>query len=209
MFIIYTKFKNLTKQKQQVIINSAIEEFVRNGFDDASTNEIVLNANISKGSLFNYFRSKKDLYLYLISWSIQIMESFYKKVDLTEHDLFKRIENVGQEKLKVQLDFPLVFDFLKSCIQEDNQEIKNEINESVNEIYNKGLKKIYKNIDYSNFKDNIDVDKAIEILNWTMFGFGEKSIAEIDSFKNSEDFGQYYIKEWNKYAEILKQTFYK
>ena len=67
MFIIYTKFKNLTKQKQQVIINSAIEEFVRNGFDDASTNEIVLNANISKGSLFNYFRSKKDLYLYLIS----------------------------------------------------------------------------------------------------------------------------------------------
>ena len=48
----------------------------------------------------------------------------------------KELRNVGQEKLKVQLDF-LLYSTLKSCIQ-DNPEIKNEINESVNEIYKKG-----------------------------------------------------------------------
>ena len=36
-------------------------EFAQSGFEKASTNEIVKRSNISKGSLFNYFNSKKDL----------------------------------------------------------------------------------------------------------------------------------------------------
>lgn len=66
VLIIYSKFNNLKPEKQKQIINTAIKELVRNGFEKASTNEIVKRANISKGSLFNYFNSKKDLYLYLI-----------------------------------------------------------------------------------------------------------------------------------------------
>ncbi|WP_234970565.1 TetR/AcrR family transcriptional regulator [Aedoeadaptatus urinae] len=45
--IIYSKFNNLKPEKQKQIINAAIKEFVRNGFEKASTNEIVKRANIS------------------------------------------------------------------------------------------------------------------------------------------------------------------
>src|SRR5690625_5871532 len=45
----YDQFNKLKTIKKRTIINAAIQEFVKNGFDHASTNEIVKKANISKG----------------------------------------------------------------------------------------------------------------------------------------------------------------
>ena len=187
----------------------AIQEFVKNGFDHASTNEIVKQAQISKGSLFNYFYSKKGLYLYLIEYGIQVIQSFYEEIDLSETDLFKRIENIGFQKLSIHQNFPHAFDFLASAIQEESAQVKEEIEEKITPIYKKGLEIIYDNIDYSKFREDIDVDKAIEILNWTMFGFAEKGIQRIDTFENTSQFGEMYTKEWNIYADMLKKSFYK
>ena len=52
-------FKNIDIEKRDRIINSALEEFSKNRFEKASTNNIVKNANISKGLLFHYFANKK------------------------------------------------------------------------------------------------------------------------------------------------------
>nr|BAD86540.1 hypothetical protein [Staphylococcus aureus] len=202
-------FNNLRKDKQKMIVNASIKEFVKSGFDKASTNEIVKQAHISKGSLFNYFNSKKELYCYLISYSTQILEDMYEEIDLSETDLFNRIENIGLQKLYVQQNHPEIFDFLKSIIEEESLEIKAIIEQHVARIYEDGRKKIYTGIDYSKFRDDIDIDKAIEILNWTMYGFGEKGFQQINSFENFSNFGELYLKEWNNYAQILKHSFYK
>lgn len=53
MDTIYQKFNSLEAEKQERIINTALKEFARNGYDKASTNEIVKEAGISKGSLFS------------------------------------------------------------------------------------------------------------------------------------------------------------
>ena len=65
-----------------MIVNASIKEFIKSGFDKASTNEIVKQAHISKGSLFNYFNSKKELYCYLISYSNQILENIINKMSI-------------------------------------------------------------------------------------------------------------------------------
>lgn len=59
-------FFNLSKEKQQIIYNSAIEEFSRVLFNEASINKIIKNAGISRGSFYMYFESKEDLYKYLV-----------------------------------------------------------------------------------------------------------------------------------------------
>lgn len=105
--------------------------------------------------------------------------------------------------------YPQVFDFLASSIQEKSVEVKDVIKNKVAPLYHQGTKKIYEDIDYSKFREDIDVGKAIEILNWTMFGFGEKSIQQMSSFKSTLKFGAYYLKEWKRYSEILKFSFYK
>ncbi|HFH6685973.1 TPA: TetR/AcrR family transcriptional regulator [Streptococcus agalactiae] len=121
--IIYSKFNNLKPEKQKQIINAAIKEFVRNGFEKASTNEIVKRANISKGSLFNYFNSKKDLYLYLIEYSSKAIVNLNEEIDLSETDLFKRIERVALQKFYVQQKYPQAFEFLASTKQEESVEV--------------------------------------------------------------------------------------
>lgn len=207
--IIYSKFHNVPLEKQIIIINAAIKGFVQRGFEKASTNEIVKDAGISKGSLFNYFNSKKDLYAYLIEYSIQIIEKIFERIDLNETDLFKRIEQVALEKFHIQQRYPQVFDFLAASQQEESAEVKEMIDRNVVPIYDLSTEKLYENIDYSRFREGIDVEKAIEILNWTMFGFGQKGISQISTFENIGDFGEQYFEEWKRYAEILKYSFYK
>jgi AcrR family transcriptional regulator len=59
-------FFNLTDEKRCLILNLAIEEFAENDYKNASVSNIVARAGIAKGSLYQYFDDKRDLYLYLI-----------------------------------------------------------------------------------------------------------------------------------------------
>ena len=59
-------FFNLPVQKREKIIDYAITEFSLHPYDAASISNIVREAGISKGSFYNYFEDKKDLYQYLV-----------------------------------------------------------------------------------------------------------------------------------------------
>lgn len=58
-------FYNLTQKKQDRILNAAINEFSRYPFKSASINRIIKEANIPRGSFYQYFDNKKDIYLYV------------------------------------------------------------------------------------------------------------------------------------------------
>ena len=54
-------FNELEKEKQDRIIEAAIKEFAEYGYENGSTNRIVKECGISKGSLFKYFENKEDI----------------------------------------------------------------------------------------------------------------------------------------------------
>ncbi|MDM5225182.1 TetR/AcrR family transcriptional regulator [Cytobacillus sp. NJ13] len=193
-------------EKQERIINAAMKEFVKSGYEKASTNEMVKDAQISKGSLFNYFSNKKDLYFFLIQNAVNIIEQIYVEIDMSERDIFERISQVGLIKLNIQKKYPLVFDFLKSLLEEDAPEVKNDIHQLLGNIQKDGMKRIYENIDWSKLREDIDPEKAMNILNWTMAGFAELQIKKIKSFENA---GVEMFNEWDSYKEILNRCFYK
>lgn len=62
-------FFNLSEQKRGVIEEAALDEFAENGYDAASINQIVAQSGISKGSFYQYFEDKKDLFIYLLKKS--------------------------------------------------------------------------------------------------------------------------------------------
>lgn len=59
------QFFNLSKEKQDLILETAFKEFSKNQFMDASINTIVQESRISRGSFYLYFNDKLDIYLYL------------------------------------------------------------------------------------------------------------------------------------------------
>ena len=59
-------FLNLPEEKRDIIINVAIDEFAGYGLENASTNRIVAKSGISKGSFYQYFEDKQDVFDYII-----------------------------------------------------------------------------------------------------------------------------------------------
>lgn len=62
-------FWNLPTEKRETLINIAVEEFANNEYDNASISRIVAQAGIAKGSIYQYFADKKDLFLFLLDLS--------------------------------------------------------------------------------------------------------------------------------------------
>lgn len=66
------KFFKLPSEKQQRIINAAYKVFSQSGYKKAPMSEIANESGISKALLFHYFVNKKELYLYLWNYAIEI-----------------------------------------------------------------------------------------------------------------------------------------
>lgn len=60
------RFMRLSSMKQQRILNAAIDEFSERAFADVNLANIVRNAGIARGSLYQYFANKEDLYRYVL-----------------------------------------------------------------------------------------------------------------------------------------------
>lgn len=54
-------FLNLPEKKKEKIIEAAKNEFKRVSLEQASIKNIVENAEIARGSFYQYFESKEDL----------------------------------------------------------------------------------------------------------------------------------------------------
>jgi len=59
-------FFNLPEDKRTQVFQAAVEEFAAHPFAQASVNRIVARAGIAKGSFYQYFENKQDLYLYVL-----------------------------------------------------------------------------------------------------------------------------------------------
>ena len=69
-------FLRLPEEKRNRFLDAAWEEFTQAPFADASINKIVLRARIPRGSFYQYFADKKDLFSYLLEG---MMDFFLKE----------------------------------------------------------------------------------------------------------------------------------
>ncbi|HLR70069.1 MAG TPA: TetR/AcrR family transcriptional regulator [Pseudogracilibacillus sp.] len=60
-------FFNLPKEKKETLVQAAKKEFSRASLADASIANIVKSAKIPRGSFYQYFEGKEDLYFYLLN----------------------------------------------------------------------------------------------------------------------------------------------
>ncbi|GAB4565354.1 MAG: TetR/AcrR family transcriptional regulator [Anaerolineales bacterium] len=71
-------FFNLPEEKRSAVVDAAIDEFAEYGFESASINRIVANSGISKGSFYQYFEDKRDVFMYLLSVLEQEKMEYFK-----------------------------------------------------------------------------------------------------------------------------------
>lgn len=79
-------FFNLQNDKRNLIISAAIEEFSKANYNSASINQICKRSDIPKGSFYQYFEDKLDLYVYIMKMAIEEKIRFFSAVITELHD---------------------------------------------------------------------------------------------------------------------------
>ena len=87
------RFYRLPEAKKQVIRQAAIKEFARVPFDKASINQIIQNADISRGSFYTYFEDKQDVVRYIFEDNARLLkECCEKELEKNDGDFFGMLE---------------------------------------------------------------------------------------------------------------------
>ena len=189
-------------QKKDRILNSAFLEFGRSGFEKASTNTIVENAGISKGLLFHYFGSKQALYESLKEFAVgYVMDLLEEGIDWSQSDLFLRVQQITALKLKAMEKYPHIYDFLKTAMEDiPVEEIKDQDSGRMRTLIGRAYRE---NVDYSLFRPDVEISKAIEMIQWTVEG------AALKLMKGKNQDMVQIMEEFQTYMELLRKLLYQ
>ncbi len=198
------KFFALPQIKQDTIINAALSSFGTNGYKKTSVSDIAAAAGISKAMVFHYFGTKKALYFYLVNLCGSIiMNEVNEKFDSTVTDFFDRIKQSSEIEISAMKKYPSISLFLKSIYFEKDEEVKDDLRA----LFEKGEdfrnKIAFQGMDYSKFKEDIDLKLFVKMLLWLTDGYMNQlsDKAEIDY--------EIMFKEFDKCLNMLKNNFYK
>lgn len=74
------RFLKLSQDKKDRILQAARHEFARAPFEDASINQIIKEAEISRGSFYTYFEDKMDLLHYVFREEGKRNEQYFREL---------------------------------------------------------------------------------------------------------------------------------
>ena len=90
-------FLRLPEEKRTRLVDAAWEEVLRVPFEEMFINKIILRARIPRGSFYQYFTDKKDLFFYLLGDMMRYLLGEYSQI-------LRRQEGNPMEGLKPLLD---------------------------------------------------------------------------------------------------------
>ncbi len=208
--MITEKFMKLDPQKRKTILDAALQEFADYGYEYASTNRIVEKAKISKGTLFYYFKSKKELYYYLINYGIEYVEKHYlPKVDEKETDLIEKFRKTAKIKLRSYSEIPGIFNFLGEVYINEFESLPEDLKQRLLEMRNLAYTKLFKNIDTGLFREDMEPNEVIRLFSLTLSGYEKELVNRFKGKQISALNYEAYWQEYDEFLDLLKKAYYK
>ena len=197
------KFFDLKKEKQDRMINAALKIFALNGYNHASTDDIVKEAGISKGLLFHYFTNKIGLYSFIFDYSVRYISlEMTSTVDKADNDYFSLYTQIMASYTNVMKSYPYMVMFVNSVQDENVVEALNEIAGKKNAV----KVKVREFIDYANtsyVNAGTDITRLDDIITYTSEAVLKKSLLINDQRP------ELFYDDMKKYLLTLKQASYR
>lgn len=181
-------FFNLSQEKQSRLVAAAAGEFSRVSLNEASINNIIKTAEVSRGSFYQYFEDKEDLYYYYLGLlkrdtHAMLLESFEK----ADRDLFEgfrlffpKVLNLIMHKESISFFKHL---FLHMDYRTGTEVAPDTVRHCESNKKSKDTLKKYINVENLTLMDPEDFPILIKFIMSTLFG----TIGEGFNKKNSEE----------------------
>lgn len=103
-------FINLKTVKKEKIIEAISNELSRVDYDHINIQNIIKEANIARGSFYQYFNDKDDMYQFFLSYVSQIKAVYYKDIlNNDERPFIERIDALYFAGLNFKKEHPKIF----------------------------------------------------------------------------------------------------
>ena len=208
----YANFERISPEEQQRILEACIEEFAQHGYASASTNAIVTRAGIPKGTLFYYFGSKKDLYLYVIDHAVaQFVEAYDRLAGEMPSDLFERLLYRGHVRMQFAIEHPRLYQLFFNAFLNAPKEIQAELAPRFSGYAAESRARLIEGLDLTRLREGLEVGKAIELVNLVLEGIYNRHAPALRQSSPEESLAlvEAITAETREYFEILKQGVYK
>jgi len=93
------KEKRVRQNSRELLLDSAFKEFYKNGYQGANIATILKEVNMNKGSLYHFFKSKKEL-------GLAVIEERIERNLITKYTEILEKENRVETLFKVLIDAP-------------------------------------------------------------------------------------------------------
>ena len=197
-------FTELDSEKQERILDAALKEFAEYGYEKGSTNRIVKNCGISKGSLFKYFENKEDLYFYLIDTvSAEMAEETRVDIGKLSKDLYERVIEYSVTEISWYVTNPVKGRFMIGIASETGSDIGRKIIERYGEKSTDIYETLLKGVDISGLHSSRK--EITDILRWVLMGFNNSFLMSIaGSSDDIETLKKSYLKQLKTHLKVLK-----
>ncbi|WP_414049910.1 TetR/AcrR family transcriptional regulator [Macrococcus animalis] len=202
-------FLKLDEEKQQTILNTCFKIFAEHGYKRTSTNEIIAAAGISKGMLFYYFNNKKALFHTLIKLSMDFSEEKFYEQSINDPDFITRISKYTKKKAELMHRYPDMTRFLTRVFTQEIDLLNEEEMNRYEKIKIEAFSAIYKGIDFSLFRDDIDQQILMLMIQDSIVGYEQRLMPKITDEMIQNNNYDTLFNEFEAYIENLRKVYYK
>ena len=94
------------QQRKNDIIDAAENVFFSKGMENATVDEVAEAAELSKGTLYLYFKSKEEIYLAICMRSLEIMSEIFEKAVKKNMNGLEKLIAIGKAYYKFHREYP-------------------------------------------------------------------------------------------------------
>lgn len=195
-------FFNLPDDKRSRIAVAAVREFAGKGYQRTSMAAVAARAEVAKGSMYQYFKNKKDLFLYICRVSVESKLAYVDEV-LKENagiGFFGLMEKLLADGMRLTRRTPeyrgIYRDFNEGVPAEMRDEINREF-EAAGQNYYRGL--LTAAVGAGEVRADADLDLAAFLVYSLSKEFGEYLVGRMDQVPAEQD-----EKDVRDFIEILR-----
>ena len=191
--------KNLQNDKKNNILMAAVKVLTKKGYYSSTMDDIVAESKMSKGAIYHYYSSKKDVYLAVIDmWENQTQELLAPSTDeKSSAKAIKELFNLLAKQLKIDGSFFNCLPTLWAIARHDDdfkkkmQKVYNRFQRFIELIILKGIE----SKEFVNLRPNNAQTSALSlILNFEgIFWFNIFSSKYVDAEKYIDEVSSYIL----------------
>ncbi|MBN1299583.1 MAG: TetR/AcrR family transcriptional regulator [Melioribacteraceae bacterium] len=94
------------EQRRLEIIHAAESVFFSKGFSNATMDDVAAEAELSKGTLYIYFKSKEEIYLEIVLKAMRLLKDLFEKGISGEPNGLCKTRAIGEAYIKFNKEYP-------------------------------------------------------------------------------------------------------